>query len=57
MTYDAALDAEIDHFCTCIRKAESLSVVTLAEAAHGIRVAEAVIVSADHGGSQVDVSR
>ncbi len=55
-SYDAALDAEIAHFCTCIRKAEASRVVTLAEAAHGIRVAEAVIVSADHGGSPVDVS-
>jgi predicted dehydrogenase len=55
-TYDAALDAEINHFCTCIRKAETSSIVTLAEAAHGIRVAEAVILSAHQNGGQVDVS-
>jgi predicted dehydrogenase len=54
--YDAALDAEIAHFCTCVGKGEASSVVTLTDAAHGIRVGEAVIASAAAGGIRVDVS-
>jgi predicted dehydrogenase len=54
--YEAALDAELAHFCACVRKREASSVVTLTDAAHGIRVAEAVIASAAAGGSQIDIS-
>jgi predicted dehydrogenase len=53
--YDAALDAEIAHFCACVRKRETSSVVTLTDAAHGIRVAEALIASAAAGGSQIEI--
>jgi predicted dehydrogenase len=52
----AALDAEIAHFCSCIRRGAASDVVTLTEAAHGIRIAEAIISSAAAGGIQVDVA-
>ena len=51
-----ALDAEVAHFCSCIRRGAPSDVVTLTEAAHGIRIAEAIISSAAAGGIQVDVS-
>jgi predicted dehydrogenase len=51
-----ALDAEVAHFCSCIRRGAPSDVITLAEAAHGIRIAEAIISSASAGGIQVDVS-
>ena len=51
-----ALDAEVAHFCSCIRRGAASDVVTLTEAAHGIRIAEAIISSAAAGGIQVEVS-
>ena len=50
-----AIDAEIAHFCACLRGTAEPS-VTLAEAAHGVRIAEAIIASAAAGGTPVDVS-
>ena len=54
--HTAALDAEIAHFCSCIRRGAASDRVTLTDAAHGIRIAEAIISSAAAGGVQVDVS-
>jgi len=51
-----AIDAEISHFCSCIRRGTASDIVTLAEAAHGVRIAEAIISSAAAGGTQLDVS-
>jgi predicted dehydrogenase len=51
-----ALDAEVAHFCSRIRRGAPSDVITLTEAAHGIRIAEAIISSAAAGGIQVDVS-
>jgi predicted dehydrogenase len=55
-THVGALDAEVAHFCSCIRSGAPSDVITLTEAAHGIRIAEAIISSAAAGGIQVDVS-
>ena len=54
-TQAGALDAEIEHFCACIRGDVASSVITLAEAACGIRIAEAIIASARQGGVPVDL--
>ena len=50
-----ALDAEISHFCSCIQRRTASDIVTLAEAADGVRIAEAIISSAAAGGTQFDV--
>jgi predicted dehydrogenase len=55
-THAGALDAEVAHFCSCIRRGATSDVITLTDAAHGIRIAEAIISSAAAGGIQVDVS-
>jgi len=55
-THAGALDAEVAHFCSCIRRGATSDLITLTEAAHGIRIAEAIISSAAAGGIQVDVS-
>jgi predicted dehydrogenase len=51
----AALEAEIAHFCDCVRMGAASSVVTLAEAREGIRVAEAIVTSARAGGLPIDL--
>ncbi len=51
-----ALERQIDYFCTCLRTETPPSVVTLKEAAHGVRIAEAIIRSASRGGQQVNVT-
>jgi predicted dehydrogenase len=51
----AAIDAEIAHFCHCLRTGAEPS-VTLADAAHGVLIAEAIIASAAAGGTPVDVA-
>lgn len=50
-----AIDAEIAHFCACLRTGAEPS-VTLAEAAHGVLIAEAIIASAASGGLPIDVA-
>ena len=52
---DAAVDAEIAHFCACLRTGAEPS-VTLADAAHGVHIAEAIIASAAAGGTPIDVA-
>jgi predicted dehydrogenase len=54
--HPGAIDAEIAYFCRCIRDGVAPSVVTFAEAAHGVRIAEAIIESAGAGGVAIDVS-
>ena len=54
-THAGALDAEIGHFCACIRDGVASNVITLAEAARGIQIAEAMIASANQGGIPVDL--
>jgi predicted dehydrogenase len=49
-----AIDAEIDHFCACIRSGIAPSAVTLEEAAHGVEIAEAIIASLASGGAPVE---
>ena len=49
-----AIDAEIAHFCACLRTGAEPS-VTLADAAHGVLIAEAIIASAAAGGAAVDI--
>ena len=51
-----ALDAEVAHFCSCVSRGAASDVVTLTEAAHGIRIAEAIISSAAAGGTPVEVA-
>jgi predicted dehydrogenase len=55
-THPGALDAEIADFCSSVRSGVASSVVTLAEAAHGVRVAEAIVASARQGGTPVDLT-
>lgn len=50
-----AIDAEISHFCACIRNRAASDIVTLADAAHGVHIAEALIASAGARGRPVDV--
>jgi predicted dehydrogenase len=50
-----AIDAEVAHFCACIRTGAEPS-VTLADAAHGVLIAEAIIESAAARGTPVDVA-
>jgi predicted dehydrogenase len=50
------IDAEVAHFCDCVRAGRASDVVTLAEAEHGIRVAEAIVASAGAGGAPIDVA-
>jgi predicted dehydrogenase len=52
----AALDAEIAHFCACLRGGTPSEVITLGEAAHSIQIAEAVVASAARNGAPVEVS-
>jgi predicted dehydrogenase len=54
---EAAIDAQLAHFCECAREGRRSDVVTLEEAAHGIAIAEAVMRSAAAGGASVDVAR
>jgi predicted dehydrogenase len=54
-THAGALDAEIGHFCTCIREGVASSVITLAEAACGIQIAEAMMASASQRGVPIDL--
>ena len=54
-THAGALDAEIGHFCACIRHGVASSVITLAEAASGIQIAEAIMASASQGGVPVEL--
>jgi predicted dehydrogenase len=51
-----AIDAEIADFCACVRAGHESDVVTLADAAHGIKLAEAVMESASRGGDQIAVA-
>ena len=53
---ESALEAEVAHFCACVRTGSPSRVVTLAEAADGIRVAEAIIRSAGNGGVPVELA-
>jgi predicted dehydrogenase len=55
--HPGALDAEVAYFCACVRNGAAPDVVTLAEAAHGVRIAEAIMESAAAGGTPVDVTR
>jgi predicted dehydrogenase len=50
-----AIDAEIAHFCACVRAGRQSDVVTLSDAAHGIRLAEAVMESASRDGEHIAV--
>ncbi len=50
-----AIDAEIAHFCDCLRTGAEPS-VTLEDAAHGVLIAEAIIASAAAGGTPVEVA-
>jgi predicted dehydrogenase len=51
----AGIEAEVAHFCACMRDGRCSDVVGLDEAAHGIAVAEAVIASSRAGGAVVEV--
>jgi predicted dehydrogenase len=51
-----AIDAEVAHFCACVRAGVPSDVVTLAEAAHGVAIAEALATSAAAGGAWTDVA-
>lgn len=51
----AALEAEIAHFCDCVRKGEMSPIVTLAEAREGVRVARAITESAKAGAVPIDL--
>jgi predicted dehydrogenase len=51
-----ALERQVDSFCTSLRTGTPPTVVTLSEATHGVRVAEAIIESSDHGGRQVNLT-
>ena len=51
----AALREEVAHFCGCVRSGSRSTVVSLSDAVEGIRVAEAVILSAASGGIPVEV--
>ena len=53
---EGAIDREVAHFCACIRSGEPSRLITLAEAAHGIRIAEAMMASADASGSLIEVA-
>jgi predicted dehydrogenase len=50
-----ALDAEVAHFCACVTRGTKSDVVTLADAARGVRLAEAVMESAKRTGQQIAV--
>jgi predicted dehydrogenase len=50
-----ALDAEIAHFCSCLRRGTPSDVIPLADADHGIRVAQAIVASAAAGGATTEV--
>jgi predicted dehydrogenase len=50
-----ALDAEIESFCARIRSPADPPVVTLAEARHGIEIAEAIIRSIAAGGTTIEL--
>lgn len=52
---ESALDAEVRHFCDCVRAGSESSVVTLADAARGVRLAEAIVGSAQRCGVAVEV--
>jgi predicted dehydrogenase len=54
--HPGALEAEVAHFCTCLRDRVEPTAVTLDEAAHGIRLAEAIIESAAADGRTVDLA-
>ncbi len=54
--HPGALDAEIAYFCSCLRDGLEPVAVTLAEAAHGIRLAEAIVESSDAGGQPVELA-
>lgn len=54
--HEGAIDAEVAHFCSCIRSGTASSVISLSDAAHGVRIAEALIASSETGGSPVDMS-
>ncbi len=51
-----ALDRELAYFCSCIRDAIPPAAITLSEAAHGIRLAEAIIESAEAGGRPMELA-
>jgi predicted dehydrogenase len=52
----AGIEAEVAHFCDCLRERRPSGVVSLADAVHGIAIAEAVIASSQAGGRVVEVS-
>jgi predicted dehydrogenase len=52
-----ALDAEVSLFCGCLRAGSPPDAVTLEEAVHGIRVAEAIVASAGANGEPQEVGR
>lgn len=54
--HPGAIDQEVAHFCACLRAGTASDIVTLAEAAHGVRIAEAIKASAASCGRPVDVS-
>ena len=51
--HPGALDAEIGHFCARIRDRTVPTVVSLPEAAYGVRIAEAIIASASRDGAPI----
>jgi predicted dehydrogenase len=58
LTGDPLADAmmnEIAHFCACARAETPSSIVTLTDAIHGLRVAEAIMASAESGGASIEV--
>jgi predicted dehydrogenase len=59
LTGDPLADAimnEITHFCACARAGTSSGVVTLTDAIHGLRIAEAIMASAESGGASIEVA-
>jgi predicted dehydrogenase len=52
----AGIEAEVAHFCHCLREGRPSDVVTLGDAAHGVAIAEAVIASSQAGGRVVEVA-
>jgi predicted dehydrogenase len=51
-----AIGAEVDHFCACLRTQTAPTRVTLADAQHGVEVAEAIVNSVATNGAAIDLA-
>lgn len=58
LTGDPLTDAmvnEVAHFCACARAVTPSSIVTLADAIHGLHIAEAIVASTESDGASIEV--